>query len=119
MELSPAERQVLRSVCDTLVPSIPGGSDFYSRRASDIGVDGLLADAAENALQPQNARDFRRVLSVLDSPLYNLFLTGRPVRFTRLSPGSKERYLQAWRASPVALKRTAFQALKRLAVFLN
>ena len=119
MELSPAERQVLRSVCDTLVPSIPGGSDFYSRKASDIGVDGLLADAAENALQPQNARDFRRVLSVLDSPLYNLFLTGRPVRFTRLSPGSKERYLQAWRDSPVALKRTAFQALKRLAVFLN
>ena len=119
MELSPSEREVLRSVCDTLVPSIAGGSDFYGRKASDIGVDGMLADAVESSLQPGNARGFRRVLSVLDSPVYNLVLTGRPVRFTQLTPGSRERYLQSWRDSPVGLKRTAFQALKRLAVFLT
>ena len=118
MELSTAERRVLKSACDTLVPSITGGSDFYARSASDIGVDGLLADAVENSLQPGNARDFRRMLSVLDSPVYNLLLTGRPVRFTKISPDSRERYLQSWRDSPVGLKRTAFQALKRLTVFL-
>ncbi len=118
MELSPAEKQVLQSVCDTLVPSIPGGSEFYLRRASDIGVDAMLADAVENSLQPDNAKDFRRVLSVLDSPLFNLLLTGRPVRFTKLGSESREKYLQAWRDSPIALKRTAFQALKRLTVFL-
>jgi len=119
LELSPGERRVLQSVSDTVVPSISGGSDFYRRRASDIGVDGLLADAIENSLQPGSARDFRRILSVLDSPLYNLVLTGRPVRFTRLSPESREEYLQAWRDSPIGLKRTAFQALKRLTVFLT
>ena len=119
MELSPAERQVLQSVCDTLVPPIAGGTEFYGRSASAIGVDAMLADAVENSLQPGNAKDFRRVLSVLDSPIYNLVLTGSPVRFTKLSPGSKERYLQRWRDSPIALKRTAFQALKRLTVFLT
>ena len=118
LELSPAERQVQQSVCDTLVPSIPGGSEFYRRRASDIGVDALLAEAIENSLQPGNARDFRRILSVVDSPLYNLVLTGSPVRFTKLGPESRESYLQRWRDSPIALKRTAFQALKRLTVFL-
>jgi len=97
---------------------VPDGSEFYLRRGSDLGLDATLADAVESSLQPGNARDFRRVLSVLDSPVYNLVLTGRPVRFSGLGLASREKYLQAWRDSPVALKRTAFQALKRLALFL-
>jgi choline dehydrogenase-like flavoprotein len=118
LELSNYERDVLRAVCDTLFPSTPGASDFYLRSASDLGVDSMLADAVEQSLQPQNARDFRRVLSVLDSPLYNLILSGKPVRFSKLSPEARESYLAAWRDSPVALKRTAFQAIKRLTLFL-
>ncbi len=118
MELSQAERHVLQSVCDTFFPATEDGSEFYRLKASDIGVDQMLADAIENSLQPGNAKDFRRVLSVMDSPLYNLVLTGRPARFTKLDPQSREKYLQAWRDSPIALKRTAFQALKRLTLFL-
>lgn len=118
MELTGPERRVMAALCDTLFPSVNGGSEFYARGARDLGVDALLADAVEHSLQPGNAKDFRRVLSVVESPLYNLILSGRPVRFTSLSPESRERYLQAWRDSPVALKRTAFQALKRLALFL-
>ncbi len=118
MELSGRERQVLKDVCDALFPPLPGESKFYGRSASDLGVDALLADAVEHSLQPGNARDFRRVLSVFDSPAYNLVLSGSPVRFSKLSPESRERYLQAWRDSPIGLKRTAFQALKRLALFL-
>ncbi len=118
MELTAGERQVLKSVCDTLFPPLPGGSEFYARSASALGVDSLLGDAVEDSLQPGNARDFRRVLTVFDSPLYNLVLSGRPVRFSKLDPRSRERYLQAWRDSPVGLKRTAFQALKRMALFI-
>ena len=117
MELTPAERQTLRAVCDTLLPSVPGDA-FYVRKASDAGIDGLLAEAVETSLQPGNARDFRRVLGAFDSPLFNLVLAGRPVKFSDLSPGSRERYLQRWRDSPLALKRTAFQAFKRLTLFL-
>jgi choline dehydrogenase-like flavoprotein len=117
LELNGRERQALRAICDTLFPSLPG-SDFYARKGSDLGVDSLLAEAIETSLQPGNAKDFRRILSVFDSPLYNLALSGRPVRFSELGPEARERYLQAWRDSPIALKRTAFQALKRLALFL-
>jgi choline dehydrogenase-like flavoprotein len=118
LELTEAERQILRSICDTLFPPLAEGSDFHRRSASDLSIDSLLADAVEDSLQPGNARDFRRILAVFDSPLYNLALSGRPIRFSKLSPASRERYLQAWRDSPLALKRTAFQALKRLALFL-
>ena len=118
MELTDSEREVLRSVCNTLFPSLPDGPDFHRRSASDMGVDGLLADAVEHSLQPGNARDFRRVLSALDSPLYNLALSGRPARFSKMSPEGRESYLLAWRDSRIGLKRTAFQALKRLTLFL-
>ena len=118
MELTEAEHEILKSICDTLFPPLAEGSDFHRRSASDLSIDSLLAEAVEDSLQPGNARDFRRILAVFDSPLYNLILSGRPARFSKLSPASRERYLQAWRDSPLALKRTAFQALKRLALFL-
>ncbi len=118
MDLTSSELGSLRSICDTLFPGIAGDSQFLSRSASDLHVDGLLADAVQHSFQPGNARDFRRILSVIESPLYNLLLTGKPVRFSSLDPASRERYLQGWRDSPVALKRTAFQAVKRLTLFL-
>jgi choline dehydrogenase-like flavoprotein len=41
-ELSEAQRQTLRALCDTLVPRIERGEDptgFWARKASDVGVD--------------------------------------------------------------------------------
>lgn len=118
MELAPSERLTIRALCDTLFPAMAEGSLFFRNAASDIGVDGLLAEAVERSLQPGNARDFRKVLSVVESPLYNLVLSGRPAKFSSLGPGEREEYLQSWRDSPLGLKRTAFQALKRLTLFL-
>ena len=115
--LTPGECDVLRSVCDTFVPSVDG-SPFYKRSASDLHVDVLLADSMENSMQPSNGKEFRRLLSVIDSSLYNLLLTGRPNRYSELGASERERYLVAWRDSPIPLKRTAFQALKRLTCFL-
>lgn len=117
MPLTARERSVLRSICDTLVPTLPG-EPFYSRAASDLSVDVLLEVAIDGAMQPGSARDFRRVLSVFDSPFYNLVLTGKPKRFSSLPAVERERYMAAWRDSSIPLKRTAFQALKRLVCFL-
>jgi choline dehydrogenase-like flavoprotein len=119
LELTQAERAVLRSVCDTIFPALDDPSPFYRRSAANLSVDSMLADAIEHSLQPGNARDFHRVLSVFESPLYNLLLSGRPVKFSGLGPTAKEAYLKSWRDSSVALKRTAFQALKRLTLFLT
>lgn len=118
MKLSDAESSTLRAVCDALVPAVDTSSPFYARKASEIGVDRLLAETVEGTLQPGSSRDFRRALSVFESPLYNLILTGRAVRFSELSVQDRQRYLAAWRDSPLPLKRTAFQAFKRLVCFL-
>lgn len=118
MKLDQSDAAVLRAVSDALVPSLDDPSPFYRRSASDISVDLMLAESFEGTLQPGSARDLRRVLRVMDSSLYNLVLTGRPSRITSMDPDARERYLQAWRDSPLGLKRTAFQALKRLTCFL-
>lgn len=118
MALTETERTTLSAVCDTLFPGIPDGSEFYRRSASSIGLDAALADAVASSLQPAVARDFRRVLSTFESPIINLILSGRPVKFSKLRDEDRERYLQGWRDSKIALKRTAFQALKRLTLFL-
>ncbi|MEK7862101.1 MAG: NAD(P)-binding protein, partial [Chloroflexota bacterium] len=41
-------------------------------------------------------------------------LCGRAVRFSALAQPDREAYLRRWAASPVALKRRAFQVMKRL-----
>ena len=118
MDLTRAEKEALGTVCDTLFPSTADGDSLDRRSASDLHIGDMLTDAVQHSLQPGNAKDFRRVISAFESPLYNLILSGKPVRFSKLNPASRERYLQAWRDSPIPLKRSAFQALKRLTLFL-
>ncbi|MDV3293477.1 MAG: FAD-dependent oxidoreductase [Nitrososphaerales archaeon] len=118
MKLSQEERLTLRAVCDAIFPDVGGKSEFYRRKASDLSVDSALAESVESALQPGSAEDFRRILRVFDSRFYNLVLASSPSRFSQLDDTGRQRYLSRWRDSPLPLKRTAFQALKRLACFL-
>jgi hypothetical protein len=121
MRLTDSELLTLKIICDTIAPSIKVDgpfADFYARCASDLGVDKAMAETIESNLEVTFAEQFRRLLRVFDSRMYNLVLSGRPVRFTRMSDHDRTRYLQAWRDSAIPLKRTAFQAIKRLSCFL-
>ena len=118
MRLSEEERRSLRALCDAIFPSAGEESEFFHRKASDFGVDEMLARTVETALQPQNAEDFRRVLRVMNSRAYNLLLSGSPSKLTSMNDSDRQSYLASWRDSPLALKRTAFQANKRLVCFL-
>jgi len=118
LKLSEEERSTLRAACDAIFPSVDESSPFYRRKASDIAVDRALAETIEGALQPGSSEDFRRMLGVLDNKNANLLLSGSRERFSDMSDVDKQRYLAAWRDSPIGLKRTAFQALKRLTCFL-
>ncbi|HEX2126392.1 MAG TPA: GMC family oxidoreductase N-terminal domain-containing protein [Thermoleophilaceae bacterium] len=46
-QLSESQREALRAFCDTIVPSIerdPDPEGFWGRKASDLGIDGAVAD---------------------------------------------------------------------------
>src|SRR2546425_12277042 len=120
-ELSQRERATLRALADTLVPSLavnPDPDGFYGRKASDLGVDADVARIVEAYLSPDRRSGFRQLLRTVDSPGWNLLLSGRPHRFSDLDDVGREPYLVAWARSHLGIKQQGFQAVKRLVVFL-
>ncbi len=102
----PAELDTLAALAETFVR---GGA---RRRAR------LAADALDLAVDPAQVRQLRLALRLVESRAANLVLTGRPARFSHLDPVARERYLLAWGGSRLALRRSAFQAFRRLLSFL-
>jgi choline dehydrogenase-like flavoprotein len=109
---------VLTALVDTLFPAsaAPDGVPLYPS-ASAAGVDRDFAEMVDG-LPAAERREFASLLRAVDSRFANLLLTGRPTRFTRLAPREREAYLRAWSRSRLALKRTGFHAVKRLAASL-
>ncbi len=116
--LSEGERRTLRVLCDALVPNVgSAGHEFLARLASDCGVPELIEAGLADA--PAHLRaQFRRLLRVMDGRAANLLLTGRPVRVSRMDAERAGRYLKGWGLSRLAIKRTAFHALKQVVAFL-
>lgn len=108
-------RGALSALVDTLLPSVAAdsGGPAYPA-ASSVGVDVEVARLIAGLVEPHR-REFASFLRAVESPAANLLLTGRAVRFTRLSPELRERYLWGWARSRLAVKRKGFQATKRLA----
>ncbi len=113
-----SDSTALAAMVDTLLPgAAPQDGAPAVPAATVLGVDrdlGLLIDTL-----PQFQRDeFASLFRAVDSRLTNLFLTGRPQRFSALSPPEREAYLLGWSRSRLEVKRKGFQAAKRLATWL-
>jgi choline dehydrogenase-like flavoprotein len=82
-------------------------------RRSRLGIEAL-----DRAADPAQVRQLRLVLRLFESRLANLVLTGRPTRFSARAPADRERYLLSWAHSRLPLRRSAFQAFRKLFTFL-
>jgi choline dehydrogenase-like flavoprotein len=78
----------------------------------------LVTEAIERAADPDQVRQFHRLLGLMESRRANLVLSRRLTPFTSMSPHARERYLLSWSTSPIASRRTAFATLRRLMTFL-
>ncbi len=103
---SPGALATLSEVAETFVR---GGAQ---RRAA------LAAEALTRAADPSQVRQLRLVLRLLESRLANLLLAGRGLAFRDLSPAEREHLLLRWAGSRLPLRRSAFQAFRKLLTFL-
>jgi choline dehydrogenase-like flavoprotein len=87
-------------------------------RGDSVRRANLAAEALTRAADPAQVRQLRLVLRLLESRLANLLVTGRPVAFRDRSPAARERVLLGWAHSRLPLRRSAFQALRKLLTFL-
>jgi choline dehydrogenase-like flavoprotein len=87
-------------------------------RGGSVRRANLAAEALSRAADPAQVRQLRLVLRLLQSRFVNLLLTGRPVAFRDRSPADRERVLLGWAHSRLPLRRSAFQAFRKLLTFL-
>lgn len=92
-------------------------SEFFRRSATSIGIDGELAGTIEEEFSEEQRKQIIRLLHLFENPLLNFLLNGKLARFSEMNQESRERYLFNFASSSLALKRTSFQALKRLVCF--
>jgi choline dehydrogenase-like flavoprotein len=96
---------------------VPGGDGLPP--ASELGIHRMLLAEVRALGRPSFESELALLLRIFESRLANLALAGRPVRFSELSGPEREAYLRRLSTSPIALKRTAFQDLKRLTMLLT
>jgi len=101
------ERLTLVRVVETIVPEAP----------ARVVADTIVAEL-EAVGRPKLVNDLVLFLRLIEQPLVNLASAGRATRFSALDPAARERYLLRWADSAVPLRRTAFQAVKRLTLFV-
>lgn len=115
--MTEAEWSTLAAVADALLPSIereddPGG--FFARGAVALGTVARVKELVTSLPDPRDRARLRTLLSVLDSRLANLLLSGRFARLRELGPAEREALLRSWAFSRLESRRAGFQALKRL-----
>jgi choline dehydrogenase-like flavoprotein len=118
--LTDREHRILRAVCDTLVPADETDSSSALMALSADSLD--LADRFEQAIEsittPAEQRQLRIFLQALSSLLVNGLLAGIWLPFDQMSLSERTDILRGWMQSRFNLRRQAFQAVKRMALFL-
>ncbi|MCC7450886.1 MAG: GMC family oxidoreductase N-terminal domain-containing protein [Anaerolineae bacterium] len=117
---SQREIEVLTAVCDTFIPSLdvpPDVHGLYARTASDLNVPSHMAKAIEIVADAGNQAQLKMALDLLTQPLTNLVLSGHAKSFLDMTLEERTTTLRGWSESNIELRRKAFQACKRLALF--
>ena len=104
---SEAEVRTLAALAETFVPA-----------AVAAQVADLAAQALVPAVDPAQVVQLRLVLRLLENPLANLVTAGRPSGISAMGTADRERVLLRWAHSSLALKRSGFQAFRKLISFL-
>jgi len=105
--------QALAAIVDAFVPAHDGMPS-----ASQMGIHRRILTEVEALNRPSFRSQLDMLLKVADSGLGNLLLSGKPKAISAMDQAGREAWLRSLGDSPIALKRTAFQDLKRLTLLL-
>jgi hypothetical protein len=110
--LSEDEHAIFAAVAARVAPGDGAGPTWPTADALDCAgkVDALMATVPAGM-----SGELRQLLRLFDSALFGLVFAGSPTPFTRCTPAAQDARLEAWHRSRLALLRSGYQALKRLA----
>jgi choline dehydrogenase-like flavoprotein len=99
-------RTALAALCRRIVPSA-----YEADPPTDICAH---VEARIAQLDAPMRRDLLGALHFFDHPITGMLLSGRPRRFSTLPAAEQDAMLVEWQRSSLGLRRTVFQALRRL-----
>lgn len=111
-QLTAAEYGIFAAIAARLV--LGDGADARWPTTQTMDCAGKL-DAVLATLHGSAAAELRALLRTFENGMTGLWATGRPRTFTASSAEEQDRRLEAWRRSRIAVFRSGYQALKRLA----
>jgi len=106
MKLTPPQLATLETLCRRMVPLAEGDP-----RAAELA---RAVQARLGTLAPEPAALIARLLTLLDHPATAALTSALPVRFSRMPAARQDAWLRGWESSRIPLRRTIFQALRRL-----
>ncbi len=110
--LSPIEYGVFAALSARLVLGDDAPAGWPS--TDQIDCAGRL-DELLGTLHPRAARELCRLLRIFENGMTGLLATGHPQTFSAAAPAEQDRRLESWRHSRLAVLRSGYEALKRLA----
>jgi choline dehydrogenase-like flavoprotein len=113
MELTPRQHRALCSICDTFLPAAPGWPSAVER-----GVPDALAAALDFNPRAVDRWEFLNLLDLWDSSIHSFVEAGHWAQFSELAEEDKYQVMLSWADSRLALRRAAFQALRKAVGFL-
>lgn len=118
---TPEEYSIFAAIADRILARGPADvpPDLAGQRlpmppsAAELDVAGR-ADAFLAPLDEKSAKDLKQLLALFDNALFSFVTGGPPRTFTSMTPEEQDAHLSRWATSRLAVRRTGFQALKRL-----
>jgi hypothetical protein len=93
---------------------VPGDRAAHWPSAQALDCAGK-ADALLATIHPEAGAEMKQLLRLFENGVTGLLLGGRPAPFTTLDGAAQDARLEDWRTSRLALLRTGYQAMVRLA----
>ena len=117
---TPAEYAIWAALADRILAVAPNDALAETPRQlqgaptpAQVDVAGK-ADAFLSPLPPADAKELKQLIGLFDNALVGLLFGGAPTPFTQQTPAQQHATLEAWATSRLAIRRTGFQAIKRL-----
>jgi hypothetical protein len=110
-----AEYSIWAAVAERILAAAPGAPEPLASApgAAQLDVAGK-ADAFFALLPEDDGKQMKQLIALFDNALFS-FVTGGPATpFTQLDAAAQDAQLHAWATSRIGLRRTGFQAMKRL-----
>ncbi|MGA2419986.1 MAG: oxidoreductase, partial [Candidatus Acidiferrum sp.] len=108
MKLSERQMRALGEICETFAP----GQDGWPS-AAEIGVARAIADALPDPEITGRPEELLQLLDIWNSRWHGLLAIGRREAFSAMPAEERIRLLLSWADSSLAVRRGAFQALRK------